>query len=141
MACGSQTKWDYVGMYSSGISLLDLYGTLPSSSEPEGTAAASDFFIVPLSITSIPLSVSPDAILVFDSHPSDTTVAICFFHNSHGSHHTNTLQTMIHCNLIIRNQLVDAKNSSKIIVKCIHLTRPLVVTGLPLQNYCYFSIP
>lgn len=112
-------------------SIIRFSNTLPSSSVPDVPVAFSDFFDAVLSITSM-WSVSPEAIFVFLLHPLFLRLSLICLHNinSHGSHHTCIAYTMIHYNLIRRNQLVYAK----MLARSIRLTRPLIVTGLQIYK-------
>lgn len=107
--------------------IIRFTNVLPSSSVPDAAFAFSAFFATEISITSI-RSVSPEAIFVFLIHPllrCHTSYCLHKYY-SHGSHHTQIANTMIHCNLIMRNQLIFAK----MFARSIRLTRPLIVTEL-----------
>lgn len=120
----STEKCDYaIGMLYNRRCIIRFRSTLPSSSEPDGPVALSVFLETVLSITSI-WSLSPEAIFVFLLHPLFWSLTVQYMHNinSHGSHHTCIASTMIHYNLIRRNQLVYAKT-----LRSIRLTRPLIL--------------
>lgn len=125
--------------YNNGMRscIIGFNNVLPSSSAPEGPVALSDFLLAEESITSM-WSVSPEAIFIFLLHPLFWSLSVIYLHNinSHGSHHTCIAYTMIHYNLIRRNQLVYAK----MLARSIRLTRPLIVTGLQIKILIFLRI-
>lgn len=118
--------------------IIRFRNVLPSSSVPVAAFAFSAFLATEISITSI-RSVSPEAIFVFLIHPLlRCHTSYCLHkYNSHGSHHTWIANTMIHCNLIMRNQLIFAK----MFARSIRLTRPLIVTELLCKKILMKGLP